>query len=151
MLKSLYKNYILNFPKSVLLFIIILTAIFGYFATKMSIDASADTLLLDNDKDLAFTREVSKSYYMPNFLVVTYTPKDKLLSKNSLENLKLISKDLKKIKQISSVVSLLNVPLLESPPRPIKELLNKIPTLEDKNTDKTLAKKELLKKLDKDS
>jgi len=144
MLKSLYKNYILNFPKSVLFFIIILTAIFGYFATKMSIDASADTLLLDNDKDLAFTREISKSYYMPNFLVVTYTPKDRLLSKNSLENLKLISEDLKKIKQISSVVSLLNVPLLESPPRSIKELLNKIPTLLDKNTDKNLAKKELL-------
>ncbi len=129
MFKLLYKNYILKFPKSVLFIIIILTAVFGFFATKMSIDASADTLLLDNDKDLAFTREVSKNYYMPNFLVVTYTPKDKLLSKNSLENLKLVSKELEKIKQVSSVVSLLNVPLLESPPRPIKELLNKIPTL----------------------
>ena len=144
MLKSLYKNYILNFPKSVLFLIIVLTAIFGYFATKMSIDASADTLLLDNDKDLAFTREISKRYYMPNFLVVTYTPKDKLLSKNSLETLKSISKELEGIEQISSVVSVLNVPLLESPPRPVKELLSKIPTLEDKNTDKNLAKKEFL-------
>lgn len=144
MLKSFYKNYILNFPKSVLFFILILTAIFGYFATKMSIDASADTLLLDNDKDLAFTQEVSKNFYMPNFLVVTYTPKDKLLSKNSLEYLKLISKDLEKIQQVSHVVSILNVPLLESPPRPVKELLNKIPTLTDKDTDKNLAKKEFL-------
>ena len=144
MLKTLYKNYILNFPKTILFFIVVLTAIFGYFATKMSIDASADTLLLDNDKDLAFTREVSKNFYMPNFLVVTYTPKDKLLSKNSLQTLKLISEDFRKIEQVSSVVSILNVPLLQSPPKPLKELLDKIPTLLDKETDKTLAKKELL-------
>ncbi len=144
MLISLYKNYILKFPKTVLLFILALVAIFGYFATKMSIDASADTLLLDNDKDLAFTREISKRYYMPNFLVVTYRPKAKLLSKNSLQTLKSLSKDLENIKGITSVVSILNVPLLQSPPRPVKDLLEKIPTLEDKDTNKTLAKNEFL-------
>ncbi len=144
MLISLYKNYILKFPKTVLLFILALVAIFGYFATKMSIDASADTLLLDNDKDLAFTREISKRYYMPNFLVVTYRPKAKLLSKSSLQTLKSLSKDLENIKGITSVVSILNVPLLQSPPRPVKDLLEKIPTLEDKDTNKTLAKNEFL-------
>ena len=144
MLISLYKNYILKFPKTVLLSILVLVAVFGYFATKMSIDASADTLLLDNDKDLAFTREISKRYYMPNFLVVTYTPKAKLLSKSSLQTLKSVSKDLENIKGITSVVSILNVPLLQSPPRPVKDLLEKIPTLEDKDTNKTLAKNEFL-------
>ncbi len=144
MLISLYKNYILKFPKTILLFILVLVAVFGYFATKMSIDASADTLLLDNDKDLAFTREISKSYYMPNFLVVTYRPKTKLLSKSSLQTLKSVSKDLENIEGITSVVSILNVPLLQSPPRPVKDLLEKIPTLEDKDTNKTLAKNEFL-------
>jgi len=144
LLISLYKNYILKFPKTILLFILVLVTVFGYFATKMSIDASADTLLLDNDKDLAFTREVSKRYYMPNFLVVTYTPRAKLLSKSSLQTLKSLSKDLENIKGITSVVSILNVPLLQSPPRPVKDLLEKIPTLEDKDTNKTLAKNEFL-------
>ncbi|NOX16510.1 MAG: RND family transporter [Epsilonproteobacteria bacterium] len=144
MLKSLYANYILNFPKITLLVITLLATIFGYFATNLSIDASADTLLLNNDKDLAFTREISKRYYTPNFLVLTYAPKDKLLSKNSLQTLKSLSRDLKKIKQITSVVSILNVPLLLSPARPIKELLQKIPTLSDIDTNKTLAKQEFL-------
>ena len=144
MLIFLYKNYILKFPKTVLLFILVLVVVFGYFATKMSIDASADTLLLDNDKDLAFTREISKRYYMPNFLVVTYRPKAKLLSKSSLQTLKSLSKDLENIKGITSVVSILNVPLLQSPPRPVKDLLEKISTLEDKDTNKTLAKNEFL-------
>jgi len=144
MFKSLYCNYILKFPKTVLLFIIFFTAIFGYFATNLSIDASADTLLLDNDKDLAFTREVSKRYYTPNFLVLAYTPKDKLLSSSSLSTLKSLVHDLKKVKEISGVISILNVPLLQSPPKPVKDLLDNIPTLENKDTNKTLAKKEFL-------
>ncbi len=71
MLKTIYANFILKFPKTILATLFLFTAIFGYFATSLSVDASADTLLLDNDKDLAFSREMAKRYYMPNFLVVT--------------------------------------------------------------------------------
>ncbi len=144
MLKSIYSNFILKYAKTILLTMLVLTALFGYFATKMSIDASADTLLLDNDKDLAFTREISKQYYMPNFLVVTYSPKETLLSKKSLSTLKSISSDFKKLPMVTSVISILNVPLLQSPPRPIKDLLEKIPTLQDKSVNRQLAKKEFL-------
>jgi len=144
MFKTIYSNYILRFPKTILLSIVFLTAIFGYFATNLSIDASADTLLLDNDKDLAFTREIAKRYYTPNFLVLAYTPKDKLLSKDSLQTLKSLTHDLKKVKAISGIISILNVPLLQSPPKPVKDLLENIPTLENKDTNKTLAKKEFL-------
>ncbi len=144
MFKSIYSNYILKFPKAILLFIVFLTAIFGYFATNLSIDASADTLLLDNDKDLAFTREIAKRYYTPNFLVLAYTPKDKLLSNNSLKTLKSLVHDLKKVKAVSGVISILNVPLLQSPPKPVKDLLENIPTLQSKDINKTLAKKEFL-------
>jgi len=81
---------------------------------------------------------------MPNFLVLTYTPKAPLLSDASLSTLRRLSKDLQKIPQIASVTSILNVPLLQSPPKPLKDLLEKIPTLSDKDTNKTLAKKEFL-------
>ena len=46
-------NNILKFPKLILLGIVLLTILFSGFATKLEIDASADTLLLDGDKDLA--------------------------------------------------------------------------------------------------
>ncbi|WP_331775488.1 efflux RND transporter permease subunit [Sulfurospirillum sp. 1612] len=144
MIRSFYSNVILKFPKIVLFLLAIFTVVFGYFSTKLSIDASADSLLLDNDKDLAFYRAVSERYYMPNFLVITYTPNSPLLSKRSLDTLKQMSEDLKKLPEITSVISMLNVPLLQSPPRPLKELLEKIPTLSDKDVNKTLAKKEFL-------
>ncbi len=144
MLKSFYSNFILKFPKIILFVFLLLTALFGYFATKLSIDASASTLLLNNDKDLAFTRKMSERYYMPDSLVVTYSPKDKLLSKNSLDTLRSLSGDLLKLNQITSVVSILNVPLLQSPPKPVKDLLEKIPTLSDKGVNKKFAKKEFL-------
>ncbi len=144
MLKSFYSNFILKFPKVVLIALLLLSTVFGYFATKMSIDASADTLLLDNDKDLAFTRDISKKYYMPNFLVVTYSPKEPLLSDKSLKILKNLSRDFQKLKQVTSVVSILDVPLLQSPPKPVKDLLEKIPTLQSRNVDKKLAKQEFL-------
>jgi predicted RND superfamily exporter protein len=144
MLKTIYSNYILKFPKTILLLIVVFTSLFAYFATNLSIDASADTLLLDNDKDLAFTREVSKRYYTPNFLVLAYTPKNKLLSKSSLGSLKSLVNSLKKVEAINSIISILNVPLLQSPPKPVKDLLENIPTLMSKDTNKTLAKNEFL-------
>jgi len=144
MIRSFYSNVILKFPKAVLFLLAIFTVVFGYFSTKLSIDASADSLLLDNDKDLAYYRTISDRYYMPNFLVIAYTPKEPLLSDASLSTLQALSDDLQKLPQITSVVSMLNVPLLQSPPKPLRKLLEKIPTLSDKGTNKALAKKEFL-------
>ena len=144
MFEKLYNSFILKYPKSILAFFLIITAIFGIFATKVSIDASADTLLLDDDKDLAFTREISKRYYTPNFLVVTFSPKKELLSEESLDTLKSITDEFKELNTTSSVLSIINVPLLQSPPKPVKDLLQKIPTLLDKSVDKKLAKEEFL-------
>jgi len=114
------------------------------FTLKLDIDASAETLLLDGDKDLKFTREISKKFEAPNFLLVTYTIKDELLNTKNIQNIKNLSAKIQKLSIVESITSIVNVPLLQSPPRPIKELLKKIPTLESKNIDKTLVKKEFL-------
>ena len=45
---------------------------------------------------------------------------------------------------MESVNSIVNVPLLQSPPRPLKELLKSIPTLQSKTINKELAKAEFL-------
>ena len=73
MLKKLYKNIILQNPKKILFLIFIITIILGYNATNLKIDASSNTLLLDNDKDLIFTKEISKKYSNDNILILTYT------------------------------------------------------------------------------
>jgi predicted RND superfamily exporter protein len=111
----------------------------------MQIDASADTLLLDNDKDLAFSREVSKTYGEDDYLIITYSPNDKkLFSTFSINTLKNISNDLVKLPLVHDVISILNVPLLQSPSQPVSKLLKNFPNLLSKNTDKKLAKLEFL-------
>ena len=144
MIKKLYDNLILKYPIAVLLTLLVGISALGYYATKLEIDASAETLLLDDDKDLKFVREVNKRYTNPNYLVVTYSPKGELLSPKSLETLKNLSDEFLKVKSVESITSILNVPLLQSPIIPIANLVDGVDTLETKKFDLKLVKQELL-------
>lgn len=118
--------------------------VMALFSFKLEIDASAETLLLEDDKDLEYTRDVLKRFEAPNFLVVTYTTDGDLLSQENIDNLKLLASSIETLKIVESVNSIVNVPLLQSPPMPLKELLKDIPTLESPNVDKRVAKEEFL-------
>jgi len=122
----------------------LLIIVMAFSALKLEIDASAETLLLEGDKDLEFTREISKRFKAPDVLVVTYSVEDDLLSEQNIKNIKILSEQIKTLEIVESINSIVNVPLLQSPPRPIKELINDIPTLESTNIDKALAKQEFL-------
>ncbi len=87
MLYKLYQKIILKYPLTVLTLLIISILSFGTYATKLEIDASAETLLLDDDKDLAFARTVEKRFKTNDILVLAYKPKQDLLSKESLQTL----------------------------------------------------------------
>jgi len=80
-LSNIYKNYIFKFPRTLLILSVSFLFIFGYFANNLIIDASSDTLILEGDKDLAYTQIVNKRYYSPDFLILAYTPKEDLFSK----------------------------------------------------------------------
>lgn len=144
MLNTLYQNYILKYPKIVLAFMSAFILIMALFAFKLEIDASAETLLLEDDKDLEYTRDVLKRFEAPNFLVVTYTTQEDLLSDENIANIKKLSSQIETLEIVESINSIVNVPLLQSPPIPLKELLKDIPTLESVNIDKNLVKQEFL-------
>lgn len=110
----------------------------------MEVDASAETLLLENDKDLQYSRMISERYQTPDILVIAYTPKKPLLSKEVRQDIKALSDALEKLPQIDSVTSILNVPLMQSPPKPIKEMLEDIPTMMSPDINFTMARYELL-------
>ncbi|MCK4973658.1 MAG: MMPL family transporter, partial [Sulfurimonas sp.] len=118
--------------------------VMAFSALKLEIDASAETLLLEGDKDLEFSREVSKRFEAPSILVVTYSVEDDLLSEQNIKNIKTLSEQLQTIEIVESTNSIVNVPLMQSPPRPVKELVKDIPTLESPNIDKALVKREFL-------
>ena len=144
MLKTFFENFILKYPRSILLLLTPLFLYFGFVSTHLKIDASSKSLLMDNDPNLAFLKKINKDFYNPDILLVTYTPKTPLLSKNSLKTIKDLSSDLLKIPNVASVTSILNVPLLENKNLPISDLLDSVPTLESKDVNLTLAKKEFL-------
>ena len=52
MLGKIYENIVIKKPKFTLLLLLLLLLIFGYFAKNFQLDASSDTLLLENDPDL---------------------------------------------------------------------------------------------------
>jgi len=141
---NLYNNFIFKFPKIILGILVISVIFFGYFANNLIIDASSDTLILEGDKDLEYTQLISKRYSSPDFLILAYTPKEDLFSSNTLKNIEDISEKILKINNVSSVTSILNVPILLSPPIPITELVENIPTLKSDNIDLNLVKDEFI-------
>ena len=57
MIKKIYDTFIFKYPILVLLILSIVISILGYYSTKVEVDASAETLLLEDDKDLKFFRD----------------------------------------------------------------------------------------------
>lgn len=145
MLRRFYDSFVLEYPRLVFALILLVTGLLGYEARKLEVDASAETLILEDDKDLNYTRLINARYGTHDFLIITYTPKDEdILSENILDNIRRLKEELTKLERVKSVTSILDVPLLESPPRPIKELLKDVPTLESPGIDKKLAREEFL-------
>ena len=141
-LNSIYLH-LLKYPKLLLLSVLIVVGFLSLFTLKVEIDASSETLLLKDDKDLAFSRAVNRVYATSDYLVVTYTPKAPLLSEQTIKHLSLISEKLLEIDDIESITSILNVPLLHDPSKSIKDILKDIPTLKS-TKDKSLVKNEFL-------
>jgi len=144
MLHNLYQQYLLKYPKIILVIVSIVLMIMVSFTLKLEIDASAETLLLEGDKDLEFSREVSKVFATSDYFVITYTIEDDLLNEKNIQNIDNISKDILQLSKVASVNTILNVPLLQSPPRPISQLVKDVTTLQTKGIDKALVKKEFL-------
>ncbi|WP_373071802.1 RND family transporter [Sulfurimonas sp.] len=144
MIKNLYEKIILGYPKYILIFVSLFISFLAYEAFNLKIDASAKTLLLENDKDLAYSREVYKRYKTLDFLLIAYTPETALLDDITLNNIRNISSDLEKIPLVDSVNTILNIPLLQSSNLSFAELANGAVTLNDKGVDKKAVKHELL-------
>ncbi len=137
-------SLVLKRPILSLLIVGILSLFVGSWANKLEIDASSETLMLNDDKDLLFARKMSKRFKSPDFLIVTFSPKKALLSDESLKTLEKLTEKLSKVENVSSVTSLLNVPLLQSPTQSFEELAKGILTVRSEKADLNLAKKEFL-------
>jgi hypothetical protein len=140
---NFYSRYILNRPVFVILALLGLFTYLGFHSRDFRLDASTDSLILENDQDLKYFRETNKKYGTASYLLMTYKPRGDLFYPETLRNLGSLRDELKEIKRVSSVFTILDVPLLRNPPVHIKELMANIKDLEDPAVDLQLAQIEL--------
>ena len=136
MFEKIYKNSIIKKPKFTLLILVVLLLNFGYFTKDFQLDASSDTLLLENDPDLKYLREVNTKYGAKDFLVLTYTPKNDLLTSNTIKNLTNLRNDLINLSWVNNVITILDVPLLKNNDDALSERIKNFKTLSSEDADK---------------
>jgi len=144
MFAHLYQNSILKNPRSILILLILALLGFGYYSKDFRLDASSETLLIEGDPDLAYLKEVTERYGSKEFLILTYTPKEGMISDTSVNNLLSLKYKIQSLDWVDSVITLLDIPLLDNSDAPLQERLESFKTLKDEEVDKARGFKEIL-------
>lgn len=138
-----YCRLVLRHPFFWLAAVGVLCAVAAWQATDFKLDASAESLTLENDQALEYYREIAKQYGGSDFVVVTYTPKNRpLFQPDTLKHVQALQDELKGVDRVGSVYSFLDVPLLFSPKVAFTDLSDGYRTLLDPGVDLQLAKRE---------
>lgn len=139
-----YNRLVIQNSLVTLMVMVLITGCLGWFSQEIRVDISADSLILENDPDLLYYRSIRARYENDDFLVVTYTPKGSLFTRETLDRVAQLRDKLAKIKRVKSVISILDVPLVQSPPMSLSDLQRGLRTLSDPDTDLALAQRELI-------
>ncbi|MCG6945016.1 MAG: MMPL family transporter, partial [Deltaproteobacteria bacterium] len=140
---QLYDKLVLGKPIVTLLLVFLVTAFFGWFVPALKIDISADSLVLENDEALRYYHSIRARYGSDDYLILTYTPQGRLFERETLDDLRALRDSLASIERVESVISILDVPLVQSPPMSLEELEQRIRKLADPDTNLVLAEQEL--------
>ena len=144
MIAHLYQNFVLKNPKAIFALLIIAILSFGYYSKDFRLDASSDTLLIEGDPDLAYLKEISERYGSKEFLILTYTPNEDMVNDASINNLLSLKYKIQSLNWVHSVITLLDIPLLDNSDAPLQERLENFKTLKDDDVDKFRGFKEIL-------
>ena len=144
MFAQFYQNGVLKNPKTVFVILVIVILSFGYYSKNFRLDASSETLLIEGDPDLAYLKEVSERYGSKEFLILTYTPNEGMVTDNSINNLLSLKYKIQSLNWVHSVITLLDIPLLDNSDAPLQERLENFKTLKDKEVNRDRGFKEIL-------
>ncbi len=141
-LSNTYLTLVTTKPYLVLGSIVFLSVIAIYFSLRFELDASGESLVLENDTSLNYYRQIREQYGTDEFLVITYTPNTDLLSENSLEGLRSLRDKFLEMDSVASVTSILDVPLIYTTDIKLSELGEDLQILDDGNIDKQRVRDE---------
>ncbi len=94
-----------------LLTLVVLTLTFKL--TDFRLDASADSLLLENDPSLTEYRKTYLEYGSDDYLFLLFDPADELFQQKNLDNLASLQKQIVSLENVESVTSILDIPLFD--------------------------------------
>ena len=115
-LAKLYSDTVFGKPKLVMVILFLLMSFFAYQAQNFRLDASADSLLLEDDPDLEYSRSINTRYGIRESVTIAYTPEGDLFDRSELNRLGELLEELLLIDRVESVDSILNVPVFEDTP-----------------------------------
>jgi len=144
MLGNFYQKNIIEKPKLIFALLILCLISFGYNAKNFRLDASSETLLLEGDPDLKYLNEITERYGAREFLILTYTPDGEMISSSSINNLKKLKSKIENLNWVHSVVTLLDIPLLNNSDSPLVDRIQNFSTLKTEGIDKDRGFKEIL-------
>jgi predicted RND superfamily exporter protein len=131
-LRSFYDRLILPHAVLVLVLFGIILVVAGLRLDQFRLDASAESLVLENDRSLEQYREVNRRFTSSDdFLIVTFTPEQELFSEDGLALLRSLRDELAALDRVSSTNSILNVPLLHSPDLTLDTVDSEIRTIDE--------------------
>jgi len=126
----------------IFLFLLIFFSIINF--KNFDLDASADTLLLENDPDLNYLREVNERYKSEDFFVITYEAKENTNEKKIIKFTDFVNK-INSFNWVSKTLSVINTPLFESSDKTISEKIQNIQYINTEGVNLEKALNELKK------
>ena len=139
----MYKK-ILTYPKLLIIFLLFLLSVATYFSKEFKLDASADTLLLENDPDLKYLREINQKYGSEEFFILSYEPKGQINIQSINELEKFVNK-INNLQWVSKTISIINAPLLLSSDEPLMDRIKNLKYITNPEIKFDVAINELVK------
>lgn len=108
--KFVHKNcdLIFSHPSLYLCSLILVTLFLGYFYARLPVETSVESLIIENDPDLAFYEKFKSQFGDDEFLVVGFESST-ILSKSFLDKISRLTEELEAIQGVREVVSLTSV------------------------------------------
>ena len=138
-----YERVVLDHPLVALALSVLAVAGFAWHAQDFQLDVSQESLVLEGDEALRYYESIQGRYGSDDVVIVTYTPEGDLFAAPTLARLAALQGELLAMERVESVLSILDVPLLRSPPVSLTDVQGGLRTLSDPDTDVALAAREL--------
>ena len=144
MLALIYKKNIIEKPKFLFFIFVLAALVFSFYSKDFRLDASSETLLIEEDPDLKYLKEVNKRYGSKEFLILTYTPNENMISDNSVNNLLSLKYKIQSLDWVHNVITILDIPLLNTKDETLTDKLQNFSTLKSEGVNKEDGFNEIL-------